>query len=137
MTALAVVLAFLAGMLAGAHFAARGHTLLIDAAERERQNAEWREHRARDELAAERAAREALRQEDAAEIRRLTDLLVAMKKEGHAVPPGHGDEVWPEGRYVIDDALNLEQAELRAHREKEHDTAELDRELLAALDMDD
>jgi hypothetical protein len=35
------------------------------------------------------------------EVKRLTDVIIHLKEQGHVLPPGHADSFW--GRYVMGD----------------------------------
>jgi len=63
------------------------------------------------------------------EVRRLTDIIVALKREGQSVPAGHGDVAWE--RYVIDDVPRATAAE----KEAAFDDAAIRREIEAELKM--
>ena len=63
------------------------------------------------------------------EVRRLTDIIVHLKQDGMVIDPGHGEEVWPEGKYIMDEGFKDEDTQTFDEREASLADAELEAEL--------
>ena len=67
------------------------------------------------------------------EVKRLTDVIIHMKEaRGMVLPAGHGDEVWSEGPYIMDEEPKAKAA-TQSYTEAEARTAA---EVAAMIDRD-